>query len=165
MRIWPGFDAHSPTLQRSPLGGDCMGDEFKRWKTAYLDRAALIFSGDLVQLGIRYDDGTITHILKGLRVTRDGRWWAACEHGVFPLGGLVQPTTIVKVVALSEEYYAPAPIVAKKASPETVAHFAELAREAVAEWAAIGHTDFVRFPGLDVVNYYSPTYRVPEPVA
>lgn len=159
MKTFDGYNAHSPTLQPSQLHGTCMGPEFAKWKTAWIDRTAPICSGDLVRLHITYAAGITTRIIKQLECTRDGRWWGACHDGVFEIGTLIQPTEIEKVVALSMDGDEPRPEVEKKAPPEEVAYFAELAADAVDEWERLGKPVGIPFPGLQYVNAYSPQYR------
>lgn len=149
-----GFDPASPTLMASPLGGDCMGPAFAKWRTCYLDRSAPIASADLVRFHMRYADGTSTCIVKELHCTRDGRWWGRCHDGVFEIGvagkprTLAQPFFVEKVVALSEEYYAPTPRVVGKATDEEAALYARLSADAVTEWAQHGFPIGIHFPGL-----------------
>jgi hypothetical protein len=147
-----GYEASSPTLRPSPTAGDCMGAEWKGC-VAWIDAAAPIESGDIVQLCIKYDDGVVTRIIKRLEATRDGRWWGVCEDGVFQIGTDVQPCWIAKVVA-REPMTRPLNIpVARKANEATRAYYAEVAEPAVREWREQGYVRGLAFPGLAAVNY------------
>lgn len=155
---FPGYDENSKTLRASPLIGECMrGIIDARYRTCWHDAAARIASGDFVRLSIRYDDDEI-HIVKELRVTRDGRWWGRCADGVFEIGIFVQPFAIEKIVALSEQWWPPMRVT-HVADEEQCANFALLAREAVAEWDHHGHVAGVAFPGLQFTNYFLPDGR------
>lgn len=165
IETFQGYDPHSRTLMQSPLFGDCMrGIIPDEYRTAYLDHAAPIRSGDFVRLWIAYQDGLVAGIIKRVRVSRAGTWWGECADGVFQIGTLVQPFNVERVVALSTEALVSNPPVRRKAPPEQAAHFAMLAQDVIQEWRERGHVDGVPFPGLDVLNYYSPKYRAPVPL-
>lgn len=147
-----GYNARSPTLRLSECHGDCLGPDWQDC-IAWIDGSAEILSGDYVQLGIKYSDGTVTHIIKRLETTRDLKWWCICDDGVFEVGTLVQPFSIKKVVARESMSPSQAVPMQKKATEEERAYFAELAKDAIAEWQEKGYRRNVVFPGLAAVNY------------
>jgi hypothetical protein len=151
MITYDGYDAHSPTLRPSPAFGDCMGADWQN-VLLWIDSGAKIFSGDYVQLGIRYQDGAEVRIIKQLLATRDGRWWIRCNDGVAPLGGLIQPFSIAKVVGREPYECATPHAVLQKADESTTAYYAMLSEDAVREWREQGELR-VEFPGLAAVNH------------
>lgn len=170
MKIFPGYDARSPALKPSPAFGNCLGPEWQN-VLVWVDSAAKIFSGDYVQLGIKYDDGTEIFVIKQLLATKAGRWWIRCNDGVAPLGCIIQPFSCAKVVALTPYNSTETPHgVVKKADEATRAHFASLSEDAVREWRELGHVDGVPFPGLRYINFTledgsrNPEWRAPVPL-
>lgn len=138
-----------------------MGPEFERWNSAYTDRNAPIVSGDLVRLHVSYPDG-VSALIKELFATKDGRWWGQCYDGLFPIGTLVQPFAIEKVVALDEsrcvsDNFVPWPL--RKASAEEAAHYKSQFDEAAQKHGYDGWRLGVAFPGLEFINWYSPKCR------
>lgn len=152
----------------STTHGACMGPEWQHALVS-IDTDAPIHSGAVVQLWLRYDDGTTSRIIKYLEycplgesfIGTPGRWYGRCDDGVFLIDPRsVVPDRIYKVVRRERREGAPTTERVEKAADEATRRYYEnQTRDARAYWAEHGYPQGVPFPGLDAVVGARPVSR------
>lgn len=153
-----GYDPNSPTLRRGVMRGDCLASLLEsRFSTTYFDVALSVRSGDFAVIECPNRDGVLRRMVKQLRVTADGRWWAFCDQAAFQIGRQYRPTAIHRIVALSTLDGPRLPVVGARATADDLARLRRRAAGALAEWERDGVRAGVPFPGLHVVNIPDPT--------
>lgn len=153
--IFDGYDPASKTLITKFSKGSCLQDAGWSDSCIVIDTVAPIYSGDFVELTLRFPHGDFA-IIKRLECTRDGKWFAWCNDGTFPLGickafgvALVQVIDIAKVVLkapnIHERTHWPTDLqlVADDAVKEL---YLKATADARHEWETLGHVRGVLLP-------------------
>lgn len=156
---WQPVDEHcdldSPTIAPVPIcgQGDCLAPRFGHGTLVWLDPAAPIHSGDLVQA--TFADGTA--VVKWLRRTREPRWWCVCRYAPVPIDLAVMPVVkLEKAVAWADPIAScipplPEEMLTAEEVTEQRAFEAVLRKKfgaALQEWQRLGYGPRTQFPGL-----------------